>query len=67
MIFILFSSNLIIAQVGIGTTNPHSSSILDIHSSEKGVLMPTLSSLQRDAITSPANGLLIYNSTTSNF
>ena len=67
MIFILFSSNLIIAQVGIGTTNPHSSSILDIHSSEKGVLMPTLSSLQRDAIVNPANGLLIYNSTTSNY
>lgn len=67
MIFILFSSNLIDAQVGIGTTNPHSSSILEVNSSEKGVLFPTLSALQRDAIVNPANGLLIYNSTTSNY
>lgn len=67
IIFILFSSNLIVAQVGIGTTTPHSSSILDVNSSEKGILLPTLSTMQRDAIPSPANGLLIFNSTTTSY
>lgn len=55
------------AQVGIGTINPDVSSILDIYSSDKGVLLPRLSTQQRNAIHSPANGLIIYNTTTSNF
>ncbi len=49
------------AQVGIGTTSPDPSSILDINSTTKGVLMPRLTSLERNAIVSPANGLIIYN------
>jgi len=55
----LFSAN---AQIGIGTDTPHSSSILDINPSrkDKGLLVPRLTQSQRDAITSPANGLLIF-------
>ena len=49
------------AQVGIGTTNPHVSSILDLTSTTQGFLVPRLTTAQRDAITSPANGLMIYN------
>ncbi|PHS09781.1 MAG: hypothetical protein COA88_04205 [Kordia sp.] len=49
------------AQVGIGTTIPDSSSILDINSITKGVLMPRLTDIQRNAITNPANGLVIFN------
>ena len=52
------------AGVGIGTKTPHASAILDITSANKGVLFPRLSTAQRGAITSPASGLLIYNSTT---
>ncbi|MFV5695980.1 ice-binding family protein [Flavobacterium sp. LB3P122] len=65
-LFLLFSkpSN---AQVGIGTTNPEVSSILDIQSTSKGFLLPRLTTAQRDAISSPATGLLIYNTTTSIF
>ncbi|MBU0765653.1 MAG: hypothetical protein KJ607_12535, partial [Bacteroidetes bacterium] len=37
------------------------SAILDITSTEKGLLLPRLTNAQREAITSPANGLLIYN------
>lgn len=55
------------AQVGIGTITPDVSSILDIQSNDKGILLPRLSTLERDAISLPANGLLIYNTTTSNF
>lgn len=50
-------------QVGIGTTNPHASSILDLTSTTQGFLVPRLTTAQRDAITSPANGLMIYNTT----
>ena len=50
------------AQIGIGSDTPHSSSILDINpsSNDKGLLVPRLTQSQRDAITSPANGLLIF-------
>jgi hypothetical protein len=44
-----------------GTTN--SSAILDLKSTTKGFLPPRLSSVQRDDITNPTEGLVIYNST----
>lgn len=49
------------SQVGIGTTNPHSSSILDITASDKGVLIPRLTTTEKLAITTPSNGLIIYD------
>ncbi|MDO5981723.1 fibrinogen-like YCDxxxxGGGW domain-containing protein [Flavivirga spongiicola] len=48
-------------QVGVGTTNPDPSSALDVTSSTQGFLVPRMTQNQRDAITSPAEGLLIYN------
>jgi len=48
------------AQVGIGTTNPNGSSILDITATDKGVLIPRMTQAQRNLIGTPANGLLIY-------
>ena len=48
------------SQVGIGTTNPDNSSILDIVSTEGGVLIPRLTEQQKIDIVSPATGLLIY-------
>src|SRR5580765_6204013 len=46
--------------VGIGTTTPNASAILDVSSTTKGALVPRMTKAQRDAITSPAQGLLIY-------
>jgi len=48
--------------VGINTDGaaPDASAMLDVKSSAKGLLMPRMTKAQRDAITSPANGLLIY-------
>ncbi|TAD83748.1 MAG: hypothetical protein EAY75_14485 [Bacteroidetes bacterium] len=46
--------------VGIGTTTPHASAMLDINSTTKGILLPRMDSIQRNAIASPAQGLLIY-------
>jgi len=47
-----------------GTGTPTTSSILDITSTTKGALLPRMTTGQRDAITSPAEGLIIYNLTT---
>jgi hypothetical protein len=55
------------AQVGIGTINPDTSSILDLTSNSQGILTPRMTTEQRNLISSPANGLLIYNTTTSGF
>ncbi len=46
--------------VGIGTTTPDPSAKLEIRTTNKGFLMPRLTQAQRNAIASPANGLLIY-------
>jgi len=48
------------AQTGIGTTTPNASAKLDVASTDKGILIPRMTETQRDAIASPANGLLIY-------
>lgn len=53
----------IYAQVGIGTNSPDASSILHLSSTDKGFLPPVMTSSNRDAISTPANGLLIYNTT----
>lgn len=45
---------------GIATTTPNSSAILDIDTVGKGVLIPRMSQAQRNAIATPATGLLIY-------
>lgn len=49
------------AQVGIGTTTPNPSAILDIRSTNKGVVFPMMTSAQRDAIANPPDGLHLYN------
>lgn len=49
--------------VGIGTSTPNTSSILDITSTTKGFLIPRMTTAQRGAIVSPAIGLQIFNTT----
>jgi hypothetical protein len=51
------------AQTVIGGLTVDPSAMLDIQSSDKGLLMPRLTSAQRDAINNPAAGLLIFNTT----
>jgi len=48
------------SQVGIGTSSPNTSSILDLTATDKGLLAPRMTSAQRTAIASPATGLLVY-------
>jgi hypothetical protein len=51
------------AQVGIGTATPSPSAALHVSSTSKGVLFPRLTTSQRNAISSPEFGLVVYNST----
>jgi hypothetical protein len=53
------------AQVGVGTTTPDASAALDITSTTKGLLIPRMTTAQRNLISSPAIGLQIYNTTTN--
>jgi len=48
------------AQVGINTETPDASAALDITSTTGGLLVPRMTETQRDAITSAATGLMIY-------
>ena len=59
-LLILFISFINSAQTGIGTTVPDSSAKLEIASTGKGLLIPRMTSTQRGLITTPANGLLVY-------
>jgi len=53
------------SQVGIGTATPDASAKLDIISTTQGLLPPRMTTVQRDAIVSPATGLVIFNTTTN--
>ena len=46
--------------IGIGTTSPDASSILDVSSTTKGFLFPRMTYTQRTMIGSPVPGLLVY-------
>ena len=48
------------AQVGVGTKNPDISAALEISANNKGLLTPRMTLAQRDAIVSPAKGLIIF-------
>ncbi|MFP3593245.1 hypothetical protein [Chryseobacterium sp. SIMBA_038] len=51
------------ANVGIGTTNPSPKAILELDSNNKGFLPPRMNTNERNAISSPPAGLMIYNNT----
>jgi hypothetical protein len=46
--------------IGIGTSTPHASAALEIQDTSKGILIPRMTMLQRNAIANPAEGLMVY-------
>lgn len=65
----VFGVQLVKAQIGIGTTNPETSSVLDISSSDKGVLIPRVGLTSTNVglpISNPVNGLMVYNTNVIN-
>lgn len=61
ILILLVQAGFVSAQIGIGTQFPDESSVLDIESKNKGILIPRITTLERDQIIGPANALLIYN------
>ena len=61
MLFFMIITTNMFAQVGIGTTTPHGSSVLDVSSTTQGMLAPRMTTAQKIAIVSPANGLMVYD------
>lgn len=49
------------AQVGVGTITPDASSVLDVSSTTQGMLTPRMTTAQKNAIASPADGLMVYD------
>lgn len=78
---LLFTNTLILSQIqhevegdtyingklGIKQNTVDASAILDIQSTSEGLLIPRMTSSQRLAIPNPAEGLVVYELTTSNF
>lgn len=50
--------------IDAGGTTLDASAALEIDSTTKGLLLPRMTTTQRDAIAAPASGLLVYNTTT---
>lgn len=59
----VFGLNAAYAQnnVGIGTTTPNANAILEMQSTTQGVLVPRMTTIQRNAIAAPSEGLLVYD------
>ncbi len=53
--------------VGIGTNNPHAAAALEINSSNKGLLPPRIAATQKNAISNPPKGLLVFDNNTSSY
>lgn len=61
------TTTLLKGAVGIGTRTPDASSIFDGVSTTKGVLLPRMNTTQQNAISSPAVGLIIFNTDTADY
>jgi microcystin-dependent protein len=60
-------TSLCLGQVGINNPNPDPSAALDLTAVDKGLLIPRLTTAQREAISSPGRSLLVFDSTDGKF
>lgn len=61
------TTTLLKGRVGIGITSPDASAALDISSTTKGLLIPRMTATQQAAISSPATGLMVFNTDSVKF
>lgn len=63
--------NPALSQVGFDNPDPHSSALIDMKARDKGLLIPRMTTVDRDAMTAngkkPANGLMVYDLTQKMF
>lgn len=57
------------AQIGISATNtpPNASAMLDVSSTVKGILVPRMTTFQKNAIQNPVEGLMVYDTDVKQF
>lgn len=69
VIISLIASSTLRAQVAINTdgSNPNPAALLDVKSTDKGMLIPRMTTSQRTAITTLADGLSVYDTDTKSF
>jgi len=53
--------------VGIGTSTPNASALLDVTSTTQGAVLPRMNTTQMNAISSPVAGLMVYNSDSASY
>lgn len=67
-LFMMVLNQAVNAQsVGIGTETPDPSAAVDVTSTTQGMLVPRMSTAQREMITTPAQGLLVFDLSTNSF
>jgi hypothetical protein len=64
LVFITGFSQAVFAQMGIGTSNPDSKTVLDITSADKGILLPRMAS---DPTGYQGTGIIYYNTASNQF
>jgi hypothetical protein len=67
LLFIAAHKMAMAQAVGIGTTTPNASSQLDVTSTTKGILIPRMTDAEKNAIPSPVQGLMVFNTNTNSF
>jgi hypothetical protein len=62
IVLILLKASTLFSQIGISTdaSTPDNSAILDVKSTNKGMLVPRMTLSQRNAISNPAKGLILF-------
>lgn len=65
--FLLIVSSISHAQVAVGTTNPDDGSAFEIESTSGAFVPPRMTAAQMNAIPSPLNGAMVYNTDTSSY
>lgn len=65
IVFVFLKSSVGFAQFGLGTSNSHTSALLDLSSTNKGLLLPRVANTA--AIINPTNGLIIYDNSSDCF
>ncbi len=56
-----FSQGVVITEEVNGEAEPHGSALFELRSKDRGILVPKMTTLEREAIVSPANGLLVFD------
>lgn len=60
-------NTVIASHMGVGTAGPATSAVLELFATDRALLITRMTTAQRDAIATPVDGMIIYNTTTTAF